>query len=63
MSEPLTTQQAAEILGYHPDHLRVLLRNGTIKARQFSRVWMIERSEVERIKFLQGPGGRLPKRT
>jgi excisionase family DNA binding protein len=61
MNDTLTTQETAEILGYHPDYLRVLLRQGVIKARQFNRVWMIDRQEVERIKSLQGPGGRLPR--
>ena len=61
MDNPLTADEAAEILGYHPDYVRRLLRNGVIKAQQFNRVWMIECQEVERIKTLQGPGGRLPK--
>ena len=61
MNELLTTQQAAKELGYHTHHLYKLLRSGTIKAQQFNRVWMIPRSEIERIKALQGPGGRLPR--
>jgi hypothetical protein len=61
MSEPLTVQQAAAELGYTPDYVRDLLRQRVIKGRQFNRVWMIQAEEVERIKALQGPGGRLPK--
>jgi len=61
MDDYLTTNKAARILGYHPDHLRRLLRDGTIEARKFGRDWLIDRQEVERIKALQGPGGRLPK--
>lgn len=61
MSEPLTAQEAADELGYHIHHLYRLLRSGTIEARQFNRVWMIDRQEVERVKAMQGPGGRLPK--
>jgi excisionase family DNA binding protein len=61
MSEPLTAQEAADELGYHIHHLYRLLRSGAIEARQFNRVWMIDRSEVQRIKALQGPGGRLLK--
>jgi excisionase family DNA binding protein len=61
MSDTLTTDEAAEILGYHPDYVRRLLRAGTIKAKQFNRVWMIDLQEVERVKALQGKGGRLPK--
>ena len=61
MNELLTAQEAADELGYHIHHLYRLLRNGTIEARQFNRVWMIPNQEVERVKALQGPGGRLPK--
>ena len=61
MSDILTADEAAENLGYHPDYVRRLLRAGTIKAQRFNRVWMIDRQEVEGMKALQGPGGRLPK--
>jgi len=61
MAKPLTVKQAAEQLGYHPDHLRRILRKGIVEGETFSGVWMIDRQEVERIKSLQGPGGRLPK--
>jgi excisionase family DNA binding protein len=63
MSEPLTVKEAASELGYHTHHVYRLLRQGTIRGRQFGQTWMIPRQEVERIKALQGPGGRLPKRT
>ena len=62
MSEMLTTQKAADALGYSVDHLYRLLKDGTIQGERFSGVWAIPRSEVERIKALQGKGGRLPKR-
>ena len=62
MSEALTTNEAAEILGYNPNYLRDLLRRGVIRAKRFSGVWMIPREEVERIKALQTPKGRLPRR-
>ena len=61
MAKPLTVKEAANELGYHPDHLRRILRKGIVKGETFSGVWMIDRQEVERIKSLQGPGGRLPK--
>jgi hypothetical protein len=63
MSKPLTAHQAANELGYNIKYLYQLLKQGTIRGEQFNRVWMIDRAEVERIKALQGPGGRLPKRT
>jgi hypothetical protein len=54
-------KQAAQELGYHSHHVYRLLRTGKLRGRRFSGVWMIEREEAERIKALQGPGGRLPK--
>ena len=61
MSEPLTVEQVAKELDYHSHHVYRLLRSGRLEGRRFSGVWMIDRQEVERIKSLQGPGGRLPK--
>jgi len=63
MNDYLTTTEAAAILGYHPDHVRRLLRAGTIKATHFGITWMIPRAEVERIKALQSKAGRLPEGT
>ncbi len=56
----LTVKEAAAELGYHPDHVRRLLREGTIQGRHFGIVWMIPESEVSRIKDLQGDSGRRP---
>ena len=61
MDRPLTVPEAAERLDYHPDHLGRLLRAGRVKGEQVGGRWLISRQEVERIKSLQGPGGRLPK--
>jgi excisionase family DNA binding protein len=61
MDRPLTVQEAAEQLGYHPDHLRRLLRTGRVKGERIGQVWLIDHQEADRIKALQGPGGRLPK--
>jgi excisionase family DNA binding protein len=61
MERPLTAQEAADQLGYHIDHLYLLLKNGTIRGERFNRAWMLDPAEVERVKALQGPGGRLPR--
>jgi len=58
MSDKLTVQEAARVLGYHPNHVYRLLHEGVIKGEQFSRVWMIDRREVERIKAQQDEHGR-----
>ena len=61
MERPLTVEEAAKQLGYHPDHVRLLLRTGRVKGERIGQVWLIDRQEVERIKALQGPKGRLPR--
>ena len=61
MDRPLTVREAAELLGYHPDHVRRLLRAGTVQGERVGPVWLIPRQEVERVKAMQGPGGRLPR--
>jgi hypothetical protein len=61
MDRLLTAKEAADELGYNIHHLYKLLRNGTVKGERFNQSWIIDRQEVERIKALQGPGGRLPK--
>ena len=63
MAKPLTVKEAASKLGYHPQHLRRLLRSGKVKGERFSGVWMVDPAEVERIKALQRPSGRLPRTT
>ena len=61
MEDVLTAHEAADELGYHIKHVYRLLKEGTIQAQQFNRVWMIPSREVERVKNLQRPSGRLPK--
>ncbi len=39
----LTTQEAAELAGYHPEHLRELIREQKIKARKWGNAWMVSR--------------------
>ena len=58
MGDKLTTQEVAQELGYTLRHVQRLLRLGTIRGEQFNRVWIIDRSEVERVKALQSKGGR-----
>lgn len=44
--EWLTTEQAAELSGYHPEHLRRLLKSGDIEGRKVSIVWLIKRRSL-----------------
>ena len=59
----LTAQEVVDRLGYHINHVYRLLRYGIIHGRQFNRVWMIPRSEVDRIKVMQSDEGKLPSGT
>ena len=42
----ITTQEAAELSGYHPDHLRRLIRAGDIEGRKVSIVWLIKQQSL-----------------
>jgi len=42
----ITTREATELSGYHPDHLRRLIRDGSISARKFGIVWQVSRQSL-----------------
>lgn len=44
--EWLTVREASKLSGYNADHLRELIREGKIKARKFSIVWMVDRAAL-----------------
>ena len=44
--EWLTTAEAAELSGYHPERIRELVRDGRINGRKFGIVWQIDRSSL-----------------
>ncbi len=57
MSERLTIKQAAQALGYHPDHVRRLIRAGVIQAEKVGGyVWLIDQAEIARVKREQQNG-------
>jgi excisionase family DNA binding protein len=61
MDRSLTAQEAADRLGYNVKHQYRLLNSGKVKGQRVGHIWLIDAQEVECIKILQGPGGRLPK--
>jgi excisionase family DNA binding protein len=61
MDRPLTVKEAAAELGYSTKHLYRLLKSGRLEGERVGLVWLIPCQEIEKIKALQGPGGRLPK--
>ena len=42
----LTVNEAAKLTGYHPETLRELMRDGKIKARKVSIVWLVDRESL-----------------
>lgn len=42
----LTTKEAAELSGYHPDYLRTQIRAGRIKAQKWMRDWQVSRKSL-----------------
>lgn len=58
MDKKLTAQEVADQLGYSVRHVQRLLRLGAIQGERFSRVWIVDEAEVERVKALQDKSGR-----
>lgn len=43
----LTVQQAADLSGYHPNHIRRLVRSGEIQARKWGQSWQVSRQSLK----------------
>ena len=44
--EWLDVNEAAKLSGYHPEHIRRLVRQGAITAKKFSIVWMVSSNSL-----------------
>ena len=44
----ITTRDAVKLSGFHPDHLRTLIRGGRIKGQKYFVVWQVSRSSLVR---------------
>jgi excisionase family DNA binding protein len=42
----LTINEAAKLSGYHPEYVRRLLRQGKIRGKKFSIVWMVDHKSL-----------------
>ena len=49
LPEWVTTEEAAEISGYHPEHVRWLARRGKIGAEKKGRDWWIDRDKLREV--------------
>ena len=52
----LTTAEAAVLLGVSLQHVRYLIRRGTLSARRVGRDWLLTRAAVEKARVRPGPG-------
>jgi hypothetical protein len=53
----ITVQDAVKQSGYNANHLRVLIREGKIKARKFAIVWQVNRKSLESFLIEQAKRG------
>lgn len=42
----ITTAEAGAFSGYHPEHIRRLIRSEKIKARKFGIVWQVSKASL-----------------
>ncbi|MBC8505268.1 MAG: helix-turn-helix domain-containing protein [Anaerolineales bacterium] len=61
----ITVSEAANLSGYHPEHIRDLVRDGRIKAQKFATIWQVDRKslfdyiqEMEKKGEKRGPKGK-----
>lgn len=47
----ITTREAVQISGYHLDHIRRLIRSGSVKGRKVVIVWLVNRASL--MSYLQ----------
>ena len=45
-SDWITTDEAADLSGYHSDHVRRLILDKKIKAQKWGRDWQVSRSDL-----------------
>jgi len=50
LSEFVTTQEAAQELGYHVNHVRRMVKNGYLKAERFGHSLLITKSSLKEFK-------------
>jgi len=62
----LTVNEAAKLSGYNPEHVTRLIREGKVKARKFSIVWMVSRESLlaymAKVQAMGEKRGRKPEK-
>jgi excisionase family DNA binding protein len=59
--EWITTQEAAEIVGVTPNHIRYLIQHSKIEAKKFGRAWMVSRKSAEEYAETERKPGPKPQ--
>ncbi|GAB4540869.1 MAG: hypothetical protein Fur002_08320 [Anaerolineales bacterium] len=63
-SDWLTVRDAAKISGYNAEHITRLIREGKVKARKVSIVWLVDRKSLlaylDKVQTLGEKRGRKP---
>ncbi|MCJ7541926.1 MAG: helix-turn-helix domain-containing protein [Desulfobacterales bacterium] len=49
----LSANDAAERLGVHHSRVRVLIRQGRLKAQKIGRTWVIREKDLKKLKILK----------
>ncbi len=60
MPDWISVTEASKLVGYHPERLRELIRDGKIKARKIVTVWQIDRPSL--IAYLRDQAQKGEKR-
>jgi excisionase family DNA binding protein len=63
LAEYMTTQEAAEKLGFHVKTIPMMLRNKTLEGIRFGRAWLVSRKSVtDYLDKTQGMSKNDPRR-
>jgi excisionase family DNA binding protein len=55
----ITTAEAAQLSGYHVNHVRRLIAGGKVRARKFGPVWQVSKGDfLNYVRRLEQAGGR-----
>ncbi len=63
LAEFMTTQEAADKLGFHVKRIPTMVRNQTLQGVRFGRAWLVSRKSVqEYLKKTEGMSKNDPRR-
>ena len=63
MPDYLTVEETAHFLGYHPEYVREMVRQGKLRADKKAGVWLLYREAVEKYReAVRGKSKHDPRR-